>query len=177
MTELEKRKKVIDIALSKVGIKENPPNSNNVIFNTLFYGREVRDGDKAGAIYPWCGTFCSEIFQEAGIPLGNIGYRRGFAGCPYALGLLKDKDVKKQWGKEISFAEAQSGDLCFFDWQQDKKFDHVGILKSKNILANTFQAIEGNTSIANDSNGGEVMERTRKYFGGVRFIRPNIYGI
>lgn len=169
-TEQEKRDLILKIAKSKVGIKENPPNSNNVIFNTLFYGREVHDGDKLGATYPWCGTSVSEVFQEALLPLGTIDYRRGYAGCPYALQHL-DK-----WGKEVSFEDAQPGDIIFYDWNLDKKFDHTGILECKNVLAKAFKAYEGNTAVGNDSNGGEFMYRPRTFFAGVKFVRPNIYG-
>ena len=37
----------------------------------------------------------------------------------------------------------------------------------------TFETIEGNTSLANQSNGGQVMKRNRK-FAGVLFVHPNI---
>jgi hypothetical protein len=41
----------------------------------------------------------------------------------------------------------------------------------------TFKAIEGNTAIGNDSNGGEVMERTRKLGSNVvGFARPDYAG-
>ncbi len=169
MTENQKRELIVKIAISKVGISENPPNSNKVIFNTLFYGKEVFDGDKPGAKYPWCGAFVSEIFQEAKLPLGKIGWTRGFAGCPYAIANVKD------WGKEVNFEDTLPGDVVFYDWNLDGKWDHTGILKSKIVMRKTFNAIEGNTAIGNNSNGGSVMDRPRTYFSGVKFIRPNIY--
>lgn len=176
MEAQEKRQIILAIAKSKVGIKESPAGSNNVIFNTLFYGREVRDGDKPGAAYPWCGTSLSEIFQEAKLPLGTIDYRRGFAGCIYAVKCLSDPTLKhKKWGTIVSFEDAQPGDIIFYDWNQDKKWDHTGILHNKDLHAKTFFAYEGNTAIGNDSNGGEFMDRPRKVFGGLIFVRPNVY--
>lgn len=169
MTETQKRDLVLKVALSKVGIIENPPNSNKVIFNTLFYGKEVFDGDKLGAKYPWCGTFVSEVFQEAKLPLGKIGWNRGFAGCPYAIANLKG------WGAEVLFEDANPGDIVFYDWNLDGKWDHTGILKSKIVLKKSFCAIEGNTSSKDNSNGGSVMDRQRTYFSGLKFIRPNVY--
>lgn len=169
MEEKEKRALVLKIAQSKVGIKENPPGSNNVIFNTLFYGRPVHDGDKPGASYAWCFTAVSEIFQEAKLPLPGIQYRRGFAGVPFAMQHLK------QWATEVSFENAQPGDLIIYDWNQDNRPDHIGFLKTKDLKLKTIQALEGNTAIGNDSNGGEFMDRPRKVFGGMRFVRPNVY--
>lgn len=189
MTEIAKRDLILSIAASKVGIKENPPGSNQVIFNTLFYGREVRDGislkglpDKT-AFWPWCGTSVSEIFQEAKLPLGKIGWLRGFAGCPYALNHLKD------WGVEVSFEEAQPGDISFYDWQGDGNFDHVGIIKFKVLATKEIHAYEGNTAYPkskdpkeaakSNSNGGEYLLRDdRKYIAGrVKIVRPNVYNL
>lgn len=173
MVEQEKRALILKIARSKIGIKENPPNSNCVLFNTLFYGKEVRDGialngkpDK-NAAYPWCATSVSEIFQEAKLPLGKIGWMRGFAGCPYAI-----ENISK-WGKEVSYSEAQPGDIVFYSWKSNGVWNHVGILELKNIK--DFLALEGNTAVGNDSNGGEFMERDRNIFKGLKFVRPNIY--
>lgn len=185
MTEKQKRELILTICDKYVGVTESPANSNNVIFNTRFYGREVRDGDKPGAKYPWCGTSVSEIFQEANLPLGVIDYRRGFAGCPYAISALKDP--KKSWGEEVSFEDAQPGDIVFFDWDGNAVWDHVGILYSKSIPTCRLWVYEGNTSIPKstdpkemhkaNSNGGAYMLRDDRKFikNRVKFVRPNIY--
>lgn len=44
---------IISKALEFEGVSESPPGSNNVIFNTDYYGEEVE-----GEAYPWCVTFC-----------------------------------------------------------------------------------------------------------------------
>lgn len=49
--------RIIAIANGEVGITEYPPNSNNVKYNTWFYGKQVQ-----GKNYPWCCTFISYIF-------------------------------------------------------------------------------------------------------------------
>lgn len=49
--------RLLAIAAGEVGITEYPPNSNNVKYNTWFYGRQV-----SGASYPWCAAFISYIF-------------------------------------------------------------------------------------------------------------------
>lgn len=186
-TEAEKRALILSIAAAYVGVVESPANSNKVIFNTRFYGKEVRNGigldgkPNKNAAYPWCGTSVSEIFQEAQLPLGRIGWMRGFAGCPYALENLH------KWGKEVTFAEAKPGDVVFYDWQGDGKWDHVGILKTKFDATKDLHVYEGNTARPKskdpkemhsaNSNGGEFMLRDdRRYVvGRVRIVRPNIY--
>ena len=49
--------RIVAIANGEVGITEYPPNSNNVKYNTWFYGRQVK-----GNNYPWCAAFISYIF-------------------------------------------------------------------------------------------------------------------
>lgn len=49
--------KAVDIAVSQVGVKESPANSNNVKYNTWYYGHAV-----SGSAYPWCMAFISWCF-------------------------------------------------------------------------------------------------------------------
>lgn len=49
--------RLLAIASGEVGTTEYPPNSNNVKYNTWYYGRQVM-----GKNYPWCATFISYIF-------------------------------------------------------------------------------------------------------------------
>lgn len=49
--------RLLAIADGELGMKEYPPNSNNVKYNSWFYGRQVQ-----GANYPWCAVFISYIF-------------------------------------------------------------------------------------------------------------------
>lgn len=50
---------VVATALAEVGTKESPKNSNNVKYNTWFYGKEVRGDD-----YPWCEVFVCWCFAH-----------------------------------------------------------------------------------------------------------------
>ena len=149
---------LIEIATAEIGTKESPAGSNKVKYNTWFYGKEV-----SGVKYPWCLVFMSWIYDAAGMRIKGMGYTKGGAGCPYALSHISD------WGRLVTIPE--SGDLAFFDWQGDGKFDHVGMFK-RDLGNGLFDCIEGNTSLTNDSNGGEVMLRQRKYKNAV-FARPN----
>lgn len=170
MTEDDKLQAIVHRAQSYVGVKESPAGSNNVIFNTLFYGREVHDGDHPGATYPWCGTFVSEIYQIEECPLGNIGYLRGYAGVPYAI------DNLAKWGTEVKAEDAKPGYIVMFKFPNHAgvyNWAHTGILKLP-ITGNTITTIDGNTGIGNDANGGEVMERARPFNPDhIMIIRPN----
>lgn len=150
--------KLIEIAEKEIGVSEQPPQSNKVKYNTWFYGKEV-----SGANFAWCGAFVSWVYAQAGMPLGTIDYLKGFAGCPYAV-----KNVAK-WGKLVD--KPESGDVVFFDWDKNGRHDHTGIFV-KDLGNGYFEAIEGNTAIGNDSNGGSVMRRKRAYSLAI-FVRPN----
>ena len=84
----------------------------------------------------------------------KIGYTKGYAGCQTAYAYFKTNG----W----LVTEPIAGDIVLFDWNSDGRFDHTGIFKEK-ISATKFKSIEGNTSLKNDSNGGEVMERVRDF--------------
>lgn len=157
--------KLIEIARREIGVKEYPENSNCVKYNTWFYGKEVRDGDKHGATYAWCGAFVSWCFNEAEMSLGTIDYLRGFASCRFAV-----RNVKK-WGRIVTVP--QEGDVVFFDWNGDGEFDHTGIFE-KDLGKGLFQSIEGNTAFENNSNGGMVMCRADRKYKNAIFVRPKV---
>lgn len=148
---------ILEIALGEVGTKESPPDSNKVKYNTWIYGKEV-----SGSAYPWCGAFVSWCYAQAGKTIEKAGLKKGFVGCQYAVANLK------KWGRLVTVPQAQ--DIVFFDWNGDGKFDHTGIFVKDNG-GGLFQSIEGNTAFGNDSNGGEVMLRERKYKNAI-FVRP-----
>ena len=56
------KQQIINRALAEVGVKECPPNSNRVKYNTWYYGKEV-----SGAAYPWCMTFIQWLFEDSGL--------------------------------------------------------------------------------------------------------------
>ena len=53
----------------------------------------------------------------------------------------------------------QPGDLAIYNWDGGAP-DHIGIVESAGDDG-SFTAIEGNTALGADSNGGEVMRRER----------------
>lgn len=153
-------KKIIDIAKSEIGIIEEP--INKVKYNTWYYGKEVSGDD-----YPWCGAFVSWCYNEAEIPLDNIDSVKGFVSCPNALNHFKTS------GEIVKKENVKEGDIVLFDWNGDGYCEHTGIF-SKDLGNGMFESIEGNTSLANQSNGGEVMIRQRRYGAVKAFVHPKI---
>lgn len=147
--------RIIEVAISEIGEKEFPANSNKNKYGKWF----GLDG------VPWCGQFVSYCYSVAGYPLGNIGYTKGFAGCQTAVA-----NVHK-WGKIVTVP--RPSDIVFYDWEGDGKFDHTGIF-IKDLGKGLFEAIEGNTSFSNNSNGGEVMRRADRKYKNAIFVRPNV---
>jgi hypothetical protein len=134
--------KIVQVAKTQIGVKEDPPNSNETIFGKWF-GMQHQ---------PWCAIFVSWVYATAGKPITWGGYRNGYAGCQTAYAYFKKNN--------LLVTDPMPGDIVLFDWNGDKRYDHTGIFVEW-VSKNTFKSIEGNTSLTNDSNGGQVMERVR----------------
>ena len=141
---------ILALAKSQIGTTEYPPNSNNVIYNTAYYGHDVQDGvptknDK----YPWCAVFVWWVFAQ-------------FSPClvPKTASCMNMGDWFKangRWG-----ATPHVGDVVFFKFSTNNRWtNHVGIVKEVLDGGAKLITIEGNTSTSSDDNGGAVMERTR----------------
>ena len=145
---------LLDIARRQIGTRESPPNSNNVRYNTWYYGREV-----GGAAYPWCMVFVQWVFDQAKVKLpirtascGSLMRSAQSAGCWVTKGY-------------------QPGDVVIYDFPGGAKTDHCGIVES--VDGTYISAIEGNTSSASDADGGAVERRARKFAQIVGAVRPS----
>jgi hypothetical protein len=143
---------IVRIATNEIGYSETPINSNKTKYGQWF----GLDG------VAWCGIFVSWVYTHAGLRLGNIGFKKGFAGCQTAVAYFKKQGSITK--------EPMIGDIVFFDWNGDGRFDHTGIFV-RQIDSSSFETIEGNTSLTNQSNGGQVMRRMRKYSTAI-FVHP-----
>lgn len=137
-------KQIIDYETSQVGVTEYPPNSNDVIFNTAYYGHEV-----SGSDYPWCCVFqwyCFNQFQPCLI--------KKTASCQDLAQWFKDNG---KWG-----STAKVGAVVFFKFNTNSRWtNHVGLVIEVMDGGAKIKTIEGNTSVNSDDNGGAVMVRTR----------------
>lgn len=150
--------KIVQMAASQIGIKEQPANSNNVKYNTEYYGRAVN-----GADYPWCCAFVWWVFKACGASQLFYGGQKT-AYCPTVENYYKKQGKWYQSGKV--------GDMVLFDFNGKGIAGHIGIVEKVNSDG-SYTTIEGNTGSGNDANGGAVMRRTR-YKSSIRgFARPD----
>lgn len=138
-------------ALTQVGIKESPAGSNR--------GARVEEYQKADSLpgvgYSWCASFVNWCYAAVGRPLNELNRS---ASVGELLGLAR----RKGWVRSTP----RVGDLVCYDWDSldgpnhGDWPDHIGIVKEVHSDG-SFIAVEGNTAVGNDSNGGEVMLRSR----------------
>ena len=150
---------VLAVAAAEVGTMESPANSNNVKYNTWYYGRAV-----SGARYSWCVTFVQWVLSQCGgSKLLNGGKKT--ASCSVLADYAKKKN---QWVT----GNYQHGDLVFMNFSNTTATQHIGIVEC--VKGGYVYTIEGNTSsgdAGSQSNGGMVARRQRalKYIvGGYR---------
>lgn len=138
------REKALARAVTQIGVKESPTGSNNVL-----YGRWYGANEQA-----WCAMFCTWCYVLEG---SKIAFVRGnrYAYVPYIV-----NNARAGVYHAAVTHTPLPGDLVCFDWQSDGVADHVGIFE-KWLANGMFQTVEGNTSINNNSNGGQVMRRER----------------
>ena len=154
------QEKILNISKQEVGTTEFPANSNNVKYNTWYYGRAV-----SGSSYPWCMVFCCWVFSKAGVSSLFYGGKKT-ASCT----TLKDYAIKNdQWVT----SGYKLGDLVMMNFNGGITTQHVGFVTS--VQGNIVYTIEGNTSFdekGNQSNGGAVAERKRPLSCIVGAYRP-----
>lgn len=149
-------KEAIRIARQYVGTKEDPPGSNRVMFSEWY-----------GMIGPWCAMFVTYCFVKAGSKAFERGSR--WAYCPY---MLQDARQNRNGLTLVPRDQEQPGDIVLYSWKQNGVANHVGILLTVPNLNGGFTAIEGNTAVGADSDGGEVMIRQRSMSSVIGIVRP-----
>lgn len=141
-------------ASGQVGVRESPPGSNNVRYNTWYYGREV-----SGSKYPWCMVFVQWCADRAGV---KIPMRTASCGA-----LMRSAMAAGQWVEK----DYRPGDILIFDFAGGARTDHCGIVESVNGA--DVVTIEGNTGSTSDSDGGQVQRRSRSLRLVVGAVRLN----
>ena len=148
----------INIALSYLGVRENPPKSNR----GPDVDRFIRVGGgltPEGSHYAWCASFVSDVVVEAftrkdGGFIDGLGPPQ-FKGSPAALGLLH-----KNPGLRIKKPEAG----CIFVMDHGAGKGHTGFVVAVMPDGVHLHTIEGNTgpgpaAPAKDREGDGVYER------------------
>lgn len=143
--------KHIDIAISQIGVKEDPPGSN--------WGPEVKKYLASVGITfqaSWCMAFVYWCTTQA--------YSKD-------CGLMRTGGVMKQWNtipSEYKFKEPKAGDIFIMNF--GKGLGHTGFVET--IEGDTLHTIEGNATLVSGSREGtEVDRKTRKISACIGFIR------
>ena len=142
-------KVLLDLARAELGYRESPAGSNKTKYGA-WYGL---DGQ------PWCMMFLQWLFYQAGAS-SLLPVKTASCGT-----LMRAAQKAGLW---VTGAY-QPGDLVIYDFPGGAATDHCGIVES---AADTVTAIEGNTAVGNDSNGGMVMRRNRTLRLVVGAVRP-----
>jgi hypothetical protein len=142
--------KAILTGMPFLGTTESPPDSNETQFGEWFGANGVK----------WCAIFTSYCFKTgsqielcAGFKGGGVKTGKGCSYVPTIQNWLMTN------GLTVEPAEMQPGDIIIYAWDH-KSPEHIGLCCSKPD-SGTVQSLEGNTSVSSNSNGGEVLLRTR----------------
>ena len=142
-------------AVAELGVRESPANTNKQKYGE-WYGANGQ---------PWCAMFCTWADQLSDPTAPSFVRGSRWAYVPY---IVSDARLGKN-GLSVT-SSPKPGDLVCYDWGRDGEYDHVGIFESGS--SSSWSAIEGNTSTSDNSNGGQVMRRSRsKSDAAVVFVR------
>lgn len=141
---------LLDLARGEIGYCESPAGSNRTKYGA-WYGLNGQ---------PWCMMFLQWLFHQAGAEK-LLPVRTASCGA-----LMRAAQAAGQW---VSTGY-QPGDLVIYNFSGGAATDHCGIVEA--VDSGTVTAIEGNTAIGNDSNGGTVLRRVRPMSQVVGALRP-----
>lgn len=120
----------LDKAITEIDTKDNPLGSNNVKYNTWYYGRKV-----SGDGYAWCAVFVYWCYAKIGAKDRLKGVENK-AYCPsYVEWARKHGKIKKKPAK---------GYLVLFDWDRDGEADHIGFVEDYDNNSRVLKTVEGN---------------------------------
>ena len=147
----DSRADIIGVAETQIGYTEMTSKDGVLIIDpeTPYY---TKYGESYGNPYGhWCAYFVLWCAKQAGLPTSVICQSAACGSCRNFINWFRSNH-----GWQDSSYDPQSGDIVFFDWEQDGSADHVGIVKD--VGDGVIYTIEGNTG---GVNGYAVMERDR----------------
>lgn len=131
---MSKREEYLAWCAKQVGTFENPAGSNNVPYNTNYYGYPVNDKNAH-----WCATAVCDGMRQVGASELYYGGRKT-ASCPTLL------DYYKREHPEQLVTEPRPGDWVFFDWDKSGIPDHIGTVEE--VYPDKLTTLEGNVDDA-----------------------------
>lgn len=145
------------VAKTQVGTKEHPPNTNR--------GPKVDQYEAVCGIQgqPWCACFVTWCLRQ-------VDWKERGWNQAYVPSWVATAHAAQHGLRTIGSGSVKAGDIVCFDWEDNGVADHIGFCAGP-VKAGSFPTIEGNTSAGNNSNGGEVQERSRRLADVACFIR------
>lgn len=162
--------KIVKIAISKIGLKEEPSGSNRGPQIQEFFDADNYDpnGPRPGDDgYPWCAAFVDRVVQLA-MEDGHYTFKRPVTPSAFGLedwSLAQDDSTHTK--RHPKSADINPGDIVIFN------FSHVGIATSAANFGD-FETVEGNTNEAGSREGTVVKKRLRNVSqvrSRIRFMR------
>lgn len=131
------------VAESQLGYTESKENFEAVL-NEDKDGYDLFGWTRYGAWYgypygDWCATFISFCLSYAGIPAEAFPYDSGTVNWVAAL-------INRDLFKNRTEYSPKPGDLVFFDWEEDYRADHVGIVCIVDEATGKITTVEANRS-------------------------------
>lgn len=153
-----KASKIVTKAKSFIGVKETPIQSNNIIFNTDYYKKEVN-----GFLYPWACVFIWDTFRLCNA--SELFYEE--KKCAYCLELYR-------YYKEHNQIRAipKVGDIVFYQFNNQNNINHVGIVIEV-MSSNKIKTVEGIVSSLDEDDAGSVQLKIRSTRHVVGYARPD----
>jgi len=140
--------RALALAVGEIGTKERPAGSNQTKYGRWFGADGVR----------WCNIFVSWCFAEGADVVLCAGLRAegvGPHGCAYVPTTMAWLRAEGFW---VGRTTPLPGDIVIYDFGAGPH--HIGIVE-EDLGGALFTAIEGNTGIGADADGGQVMRRRR----------------
>ncbi len=182
----DQKQDVLNVLYSQIGYHEGALSGNGESPNDLTeYNRWYYNSSSTKV--PWCATFVSWVFRQAGVPVETLN---NFSGCSSAVSNLSSGN----WGDGVwhdaylngGSYTPRKGDLIFFAWQENFKFtphkyyvngdgqvNHVGIVVEDAEGPNScIKTIEGNAKSCCDK-GCCVKLCLRSPYDVVGYFTPN----
>lgn len=147
--------RVIAVAEGELGTTEWPPNSNNVKYNTEYYGRQV-----SGSPYKWCVSGLWWVYKHADEESAFFGGGRT-ASCGTLLRYYREM------GQTVPVSQAERGDIAILNFSGTSDTEHCGLVtdvQRKNGSILYIRTVEFNTTPGlegSQDNGGCVASKVR----------------
>lgn len=132
---------LLTVARGEIGYVERPGNRTKY---GAWYGLDRQ---------PWCAIFVAWCCSRVGRNVRTLA--ENWAYTPSALAGMQRR------GMTVPKSQVRPGDIVFFDFpDRVHRTQHVGICESYDGHGGLV-TVEGNTGLGNQSNGGQVMRRSR----------------